>query len=209
MAATLYLLGCILLPGQTMTRPTLPPGMAPIRVIPSSSGDWLLVPRLHRAQELVYRGAFTEESRGGRVQFNRSYRLETRILVLNTPSQGADIAVLTLLKHRPAISGMPVPPGQAAVSGDVSPMSVRLERAHVDLQGKLTADADVNLLPPLDGAPTLECGVFVALPGGRLSMGQEWTAHRGRSSAVDVASRRRRDDFRQSLYQAGRRTKIR
>ncbi|MGH7174472.1 MAG: peroxiredoxin family protein [Gemmataceae bacterium] len=164
MAATLYLLSCLLMPGQTMPQP---PRIAPARVLASSSSDWLLLPRLSRGQELVYRGAYTEEGSGGRVQFSRSYRLETRILVLETPPQGADLAVLTLLKHRSATS-LP------AINSNVSPVSVRLERAHVDLQGKITADANVNFLVPLDRAPTLECGAFIALPGGRLHVGQEW-----------------------------------
>jgi peroxiredoxin len=158
MAATLYLLGCMLLPGQTMTRPTLPP----------ASGDLVLVPHLSRAQELVYRGVFNEEGRGGQARLTRSYRLETRLLVLDTPPNGADVAVLTVLKHRAAT-------GEPSLGGDNGPMSVRLEPIHVDLQGKVTADRHINLLVPLDGAPTLECGAFVALPGGRLHIGQEWT----------------------------------
>ncbi len=184
MAATLYLLGCMLIPGQTMTQPAYPPG-APARgrVLVPASGDWLLVPRLHRSQELVYRGTFTEEGRGGRVQFSQSYRLETRILVLDTPPKGADIAVLTLLKHRPSSSGRPTDPPVESVrdkhSSDATVVSVRLERAHVDLQGRLTAGANVNLLVPLDGAPTLECGAFLALPSGRISVGQEWAVVEG------------------------------
>ena len=172
MAATLFFLGCLLIPGQTMTRPPQTPPIAPSRMFPSSSSDWLLVPRLGRGQELVYRGTFTEEGRGGGVQFSRSYRLESRILVLETPPNGADIAVLTLLKHRSSTS-------QPAITGDASPVSVRLERAHVDLQGKLTADANVNLLVPLDRPPTLECGGFIALPGGRIHVGQEWATLEG------------------------------
>jgi peroxiredoxin len=160
MATTLYLLGCLLIPCQ-------PKALA-------RGGDWLLVPRLQRSQELVYRGTFREEGRGGRVQFSRSYRLETRILVLDTPPNGADVAVLTLLKHRSSGGAEATP-----LSSEAALVSVRLERLHVDLQGKITAEANVPLLVPLDGAPTLECGAFVALPGGRISIGQEWTALEG------------------------------
>ncbi|HTU23417.1 MAG TPA: redoxin domain-containing protein [Gemmataceae bacterium] len=172
MAATLYLLGCLVIPGQTMTRPPQSLRIATPRAISSSSSDWLLLPHLRRGQELVYRGAFTEEGSGGRVLRSRSYRLETRILVLDTPPSGADVAVLTLLKHRASTS-------QPVIGGDISPVSVRLERAHVDLQGKITADAKVNVLVPLDRAPTLECGCFIALPGGRIHVGQEWAAVEG------------------------------
>jgi peroxiredoxin len=143
-------------------------------VLSASSGEWLLVPRLNRSQELVYHGTFTEEGRGGRVQFNRSYRLETRILVLDTPPNGADVAVLTLLKHRSDVGRVSNPS-----PGDSTVVSVRLERMHVDLQGKITAEPSVNLLVPLDGAPTLECGAFVALPEGRVGVAQEWTALEG------------------------------
>lgn len=179
MAATLYLLGCILIPAQTM--PPLNKPAAPARERPLSSlgGDWLLMPRLSRSQELVYSGTFTEEGRGGRVQFGRSYRLETRILVLDTPPGGADVAVLTLLKHRSSSPPPAASASQPAMSGDAALVSVRLERMHVDLQGKITAEPNVNLLVPLDGAPTLECGGFIALPGGRVSMGQEWTVLEG------------------------------
>jgi peroxiredoxin len=182
MAATLYLLGCFLIPGQTMTRPPQAPSHSPGRVIVPSNGDWLLVPRLSRSQELVYRGTFTEEGSGGRVQFSQSFRLETRILVLDTPPSGAEVAVLTLLKHRPSSSGRPMEQPEAPARdshGDAALVSARLERAHVNLQGKISADAGVNLLVPLEGAPTLECGAFLALPSGRISVGQEWTAAEG------------------------------
>jgi peroxiredoxin len=175
MAATLYLLGCLLMPAQKPPLGALTQPRSPERGASSFSGDWLLVPRLQRSQELVYRGVFTEEGRGGRVQFSRSYRLETRIFVLDTPPQGAEIAVLTLLKHRSAQGAGAAP----LVAGDAALISVRLERLHVDLQGRITAEPNVALLLPLDGAPTLEYGAFVTLPGGRISVGQEWTTLEG------------------------------
>jgi peroxiredoxin len=163
MVATLYLLGCILVPAQT-TRP-----QPPAHTMPAVGGNWVLLPRLSRSQELVYRGTFREEGKGGRVQFSRDYRIETRIFVMETPPRNAEIALLTVLKHRPS-SGEP-PSG-----AEMTASSVRLERARVDLQGKITADPGVHLLVPLEGAPTLDCGAFVALPGGRVSVGQEWLA---------------------------------
>ena len=51
MAATLYLLGCILIPGQTMMRPPNPSSaQARERVHSPTSGDWLLMPRLSRSK---------------------------------------------------------------------------------------------------------------------------------------------------------------
>lgn len=177
MAATLYLLGCILIPAQTTpNKPAAPAGVRPLSAV---SGDWLLTPRLRRSQELVYGGTFTEEGRGGRVQFSRSYRLESRIFVLDTPPKGADVAVLTTLKHRSSSPSPPGSTGQPILNGEAALVSVRLERMHVDLQGKISSEPNVNLLLPLDGAPTLECGAFIALPGGHINMGQEWTVLEG------------------------------
>ena len=69
MVATLCLLGCVLAPGQS-------PDRAPPAPNPAARGAWTLAPTFTRSQELVYRGHFTEECRGGRVQFDRSYRVE-------------------------------------------------------------------------------------------------------------------------------------
>ena len=86
---------------------------------------------------------------------------------------------MTMLKHRSSTGATPPPARPSGSSGDASLVSVRLERGHVDLQGKITADSNVNLQVPLDGAPTIECGAFVALPGGRICVGQEWTVIEG------------------------------
>jgi peroxiredoxin len=117
---------------------------------------------------LVYRGTFTEEATGSRVQFNRAYRVEVRAFVLDAPPRGAEVALLTVLKSRDPNPKTP------AVGADASTCSVRLERATVDLQGKLTTDPGVSLAVPLEGAPTLECGLFVEVPGGRIGAGQSW-----------------------------------
>jgi hypothetical protein len=165
MAATLYLIGCVLATGQA------PPA-------PAAHGDWVVLPRLSRGLELVYRGTYVEEARGGHMQFNRTYRLETRIFVLETPPRGAEVVLLTVLRHQtppvanppaerdPHRSGTPLPT-EAAVS------SARCERAFVDLQGRLRADG-VNLAVPLEGPPLLECGAFLEAPVGRLAPEQTW-----------------------------------
>src|SRR5262249_8344153 len=109
--------------------------------------------------------------------------LETRVLVLDTPPKGAEVAVFTLLKRRSSTGGMPSDQPTASArdsqSSDAALVSVRLERAHVNLQGKITADPNVDLLVPLEGAPTLECGGFIALPDGRITQGQEWSVVEG------------------------------
>jgi peroxiredoxin len=158
MNATLYLVGCLLVAGQADYR-TEPP---------TAHGDWLAMPRLTRAQEMVYRGVFTEEARGGQVQFNRAYRLESRIFVLETPSRGAEVAVQTVLKHRDQR------PSRPTISSEQPPSSVRLERLHVTLQGQVKPRPGTRLTVPIEGAPTLECGMFVYAPSGRIGPGQSW-----------------------------------
>jgi hypothetical protein len=147
---TLCLLGCVLAVAQ------LPPagvGRA------AANGEWLLTPRLNEAQELVYRGTFSE-SACGNVQFSREYRLENRVFVLESSPRGLDVAILTVLKEPRA--------PQAAGHG------ARLERVQVDAQGRVTPPAGVSLAVPLEGPPTLECGAFVPVPHGLIDR-RGWT----------------------------------
>jgi peroxiredoxin len=166
MTATLYLIGCVLATAQ-------PAPAAPA----ARGGDWLLVTRLTRGQELVYRGIYTEEARGGHAQFNRAYRLEARAFVLETPPRGAEVALLTVLRRRDPRPGVDS-------GSDAAPSSVRLERALVDLQGRLIAPG-VSLTVPLEGPPLLERGAFVETPTGRLGVEQTWdVAETGRPLQV-------------------------
>jgi hypothetical protein len=136
---------------------------------PVDRSDWLLVPRLSRGQELVYRGSFAEEAFGKGVHYApRSYRLESRVFVLDTPPQGADVALFTVLQLRGARPEGDTP---RAPSG---PGSVRLELARIDLQGKVAAEPAVPLAVPLEGPATLEHGAFVEVPRGRVALNQTW-----------------------------------
>jgi peroxiredoxin len=155
MAATLYLIGCVLATAQT-----------PPAAVPPRGGDWVLMPRLSRGQELVYRGSYTEQARGGHLQFNRAYRLETRVFVLDTPPRSAEVALLTVLKHRDLQTGADNATGTPAAS-------VRLERGQVNLQGHFTAPG-LRLAVPLEGPPLLECGAFLETPPGRVGLEQTW-----------------------------------
>jgi peroxiredoxin len=162
MGPTLCLLGCLLTPAQPAARPF---PVTPAR--PAPRGDWILIPRLRRSEELVYRGTFTEEAQGLRVQFHRTYALEARLFVLDTPPRSADVALLTTLRTRP---------GSAAPASRVPPASasVRLDRFAVDLHGKITPPPNLSLVVPSDGAPPVECGFLVEAPGGRVTTGQAW-----------------------------------
>lgn len=145
MVATICLLTA-LLPGQAADR-----------------AETLLAPRLGRGQELVYRGTCTEEALGKGVQFTRTYRLESRVFVLDTPSRGLDVALYTVLRHAARTE---------REAGD--PSSVRLEFVHVNLQGRAAPEGGATLQLPLDGLATLECGAFVEAPKGRVSQGTSW-----------------------------------
>jgi peroxiredoxin len=156
MVATLCLIGCVLAPAQL-------PG-------PGRADERLLGPRLAASEELVYRGTYEEESSGDRVRFSRSYRLDTRAFVLDTPPTGADVAVLTTLRPRDGRGGSP--PG---VSGEPAISSARLEVVRVDIQGRVQAESGVNLLTPLDGPPTVEYGAFLEVPSSRALANGYWT----------------------------------
>jgi hypothetical protein len=153
MTATLYLIGCVLVSGQTSS------GAPPAR------GDWVMAPRLTRGQELVYRGQYQEEGNGGHLQFNRAYRIETRFFVLDMKPKETELAVLTVLKHR---DGRP-----AGVSGEAVLCSACLERGRLDLRGHFSVQG-TQVPVPLDGAPTLECGAFLEVPAGRIAPEQSW-----------------------------------
>lgn len=139
---------------------------------PPDRADAPAGPRLTRGQELVYRGAVTEEASARGVQFTRAYRLESRVFVLDTSLQGMDVAFFTVLKLRTG-------PGDRGK--DAEPSSVRLEVGRVDAVGRLAADPGVTLAVPFDGPATVECGAFLELPRARLVVGHTWqTAEPGR-----------------------------
>ena len=155
MVSTLLLLGCVLAPGQVQT---VPP---PVRA------DWVVRPQLMAGQEFVYSGNFKEDA-DGPVQYSRSYRLETRVFVLDVPQPDQPVALFTVLHSRDNRPGLP--------ANDAPAVSVRLEHGNVGERGLLKMDPGVSLSVPLDGPPSLEAGVFLELPGERLSLNQSWVA---------------------------------
>src|SRR5271154_1167765 len=109
MVATLCLLTCALATAQ-----------------PQNRADWLLVPQLVRGQELVYTGSWVEDSLSPGVQFHRSYKVETTLLVLDTGPQKNEVALYTVLSLQ----------NKQAQPDPTGPWSVRLEIAEVTPQGK-------------------------------------------------------------------------
>ncbi|MGE3809805.1 MAG: TlpA family protein disulfide reductase [Gemmataceae bacterium] len=151
MVATLCFLGGLLAPAQV---PALQQGPVP----------YLLTPRLARAQELVYRGSYAEETTGNGVRNSRSYDLDTRLLVLDVNDTGADVAFLTTLKLQRKKGALDTP----------DPGSVRLELARLDPQGRLTSPAGTSLLASLTGPSTIDCDAVIEVPRHRVAIDQGW-----------------------------------
>lgn len=149
MVATLCLLSCVLATAQP----------------PVDRSEWLLAPHLAKAQELVYqRGTYVEEALGS-VQSQRGYRIDCRMLVLDSSPQGFELAVLTTLKPRE----------QAAEGArESAALSVRLEIVKFDAQGRIVSEQSSALAAPFDGPPTIELGCFLEVPRTRVSAGKKW-----------------------------------
>jgi hypothetical protein len=131
---------------------------------PGDRSAWQLAPHLNQGQELVYRGTVSEEAHGPGVQFTRSYRLESRVLVLEKSPRGYNIAFYTVLKLRTG--------GRSDKGLDPEPSSVRLEVVPVDFRGRITSP--FSLAVPLDGPATAECGAFIEFPADYVSLNKSW-----------------------------------
>jgi len=123
--------------------------------IPAQLPEQVLIPRLERGQELVYRGTFHEEAARTGLRFSRNYEFEGRIFVLDRDAKGYDVAILSLM--RPKGEGIPL---------------VTLELARLDLQGKLRPAPSL----PIEGPPTTEVGMVTEIPNGRIAVGKSWDA---------------------------------
>lgn len=154
-------------PAAEPPRPATPPRQA----------DWALGLALERGQEFVYRGSFTEECSTGTVQYQRAYRLETRLFVLDAGPTGAGLACMTTLRQKEAPAVQPV-----GFKDEADGRHVRVERLRVDPFGKVSAGLD--LAPPLEGPPTVDVSAFVELPRGRISAGQAWETKAGDGPAT-------------------------
>jgi peroxiredoxin len=146
---------CLLTSALTMAQATGP-------------GAWPLQPQLSRGQELIYRGTYNEESLTPGVQFQKTQRVDTSILVLDAAPQKFDVAILT------TVISKTVPRAQDVNKNSSTPSSVRLEVLTLDRLGKLQGQSVADLLPPLDGPPTIECGAFVEVPKGQVGVGHWW-----------------------------------
>lgn len=153
--------------------------LAPMQAPPSGGSDWLLSPRLARAQELVYRGTFAEETLGRGVQFSRNFRLENRVFVINVMPQASEVVLFTVLREQ--VGGPIREPG----ARNTEPGSVRLESATITGQGRVTVAGGRALQVPLIGLPVLEGEAVIPVPNGRVSLNRPWEiSEEGRPAMV-------------------------
>ncbi|MFL5242737.1 MAG: peroxiredoxin family protein [Gemmataceae bacterium] len=148
MGTGLCLLGLLLAPGQ-----------------PAERTDWPLTPRLGQAQELVYRGSYTEEDVDSSKQAKRSHRIEIRVFALNTSPRQTDVATLTILRPQSGANG---------TTKEAPGALVDLELGHVDAQGKVWFDEDPIAISHRRLLPSRECGMFVEAPEGRAEINKHW-----------------------------------
>ncbi len=133
---------------------------------PTSRSEWQLSPQLAPGQELVYSGTYTEESLVPNVHFQRQYRLESLVFVLEGGARQWDIAVMTTLSER---TPRPEPGAK-----ETKQVSVRLHLAKLDAQGRLRDLQGAAPRLPLNGPPTFEAGCFIEVPALRLTKNSQW-----------------------------------
>jgi hypothetical protein len=131
---------------------------------PGSSAEWVLSPRLSPGLELAYSGDLIEESLLPNVQFQRTWRVESTVLVLEGNGKSWDLAIMTVIRQK-SQEGEP----------RRAPSSVRLEFAKVDAQGRLQG-ASLPKTPCLNGPSTIEAGWFVEAPTTRVGRNSFWEA---------------------------------
>jgi peroxiredoxin len=127
--------------------------------------DWQLSPQLSSGLELVYSGVYLEESLIPNVQHQRQYRLEANVLVLDAGVKDWQVAIMTALSLQDARKSLDKKEG---------PVSVRLEIAKIDLQGRAYGSDKKLLEIPLKGPPTLESGFFVPAPIIKVGRNSSW-----------------------------------
>ncbi|MBX9677259.1 MAG: peroxiredoxin family protein [Gemmataceae bacterium] len=131
---------------------------------PSSSAEWVLSPHLTPGLELTYSGDVVEESLLPSVQFQRTWRVESTVLVLEGTGKSWDLAVMTVVRQKSQDSE----PRRA-------PSSVRLEFVKVDARGRIQGPA-LPKTPALSGPSTIEANWFVEAPTTRVGRNSFWEA---------------------------------
>lgn len=156
MNATLYIMASAVLVGQVADR-----------------GGWQIAPQLFPGLELQYSGSYTEEAISPGVQFQRAYRLQSTVFVLEASKDGWDVLLMTELGLKNS---------RAEDTGPKQfPSSTRMELVRVDRNGRILRKDGKALATAPSGPPTVETGAFLELPAYRIGLNQLWeTAEPGR-----------------------------
>lgn len=125
-----------------------------------------LTPILVPGLELEYLGTYTEESLIPHAQYQRQYRLEANLLVLDVGVKSWQVALMTTLRYQEAKQPSDTKPGL--------PSSVRLEVAKVDWQGRIHGSDKKIVTPATLGPPTLECGFLLTSPQAKIGNTAMW-----------------------------------
>jgi hypothetical protein len=129
--------------------------------------------RLTPALENVYRGTVNEECFTPQTQYARSYRLESRVLVLEPEQDGWGMAFLTTLREKDAVRG------SSTLNRDNAVAVSRLVKARIDSLGHLEADQPNGLKTNGPGVAVHETGMVVELPPGKMRPGESWETSEG------------------------------
>jgi peroxiredoxin len=148
MTTSILLLSCALIMGQATDRT-----------------EWQLSPQLSPGLELTYTGEYLEESLIPNVQHQRVYRIETNVLILETGVKDWQASIMT---------GVSLRDGRKPLDKKDGPLSVRVEMARIDLQGRVRQGDKKILEIPRKGPPTLETGFVVPAPLLKLKRGSTW-----------------------------------
>jgi peroxiredoxin len=127
--------------------------------------DWQLTPRLETGLELVYVGTYAEESLIRNVQYQRQYRIDASLLVLDAGLKDFHGAFMTTLSLKD---------GKQPFDKKDGPSSVRIELARIDLQGRARSNDKKFLDIPVAGPPSLECGFLVPAPPVKVGRNANW-----------------------------------
>jgi peroxiredoxin len=148
MLTSLYLLSCTLTLAQGGER-----------------AEWQISPNLAPGLELVYSGTYAEESLIPNAAYQKTYRVDTNVLVLETGVKDWQLAIMTALKLQ-----------DARLPNDKKdgPSSVRLDLLRIDVEGRMRTTGKQLFHLPLKGPPTLESGMFVPAPGQKVGRNYIW-----------------------------------
>lgn len=168
-------------PGGTVSSPGVNPvrKIKPLDRVETPVGEWQAPLRLTTALENVYRGTVNEECFTPQTQYARSYRLESRVLVLEPLQDGWELAFLTTLREKDAPAR-----GNGTLNRDSAIAASRLAKGRVDSLGHLETDQPGASSLRGPGVSLHETGMVVDLPPGKLRPGEPWETQKGDGPAT-------------------------